>query len=327
MFKSKQHKVSVSTMNITAQSIKNSKLLIAGGQIFPAATRLFYLSRDDISLAWHEITHAVNLIDLSVLVTISFIMVPLLTSCFDVDSEKKPIAYQIASHVSQAAKLAVVVYLFDCIVIALSSLGFHFVTLTNVSTGIAKLLYIMWIAQRVSAFKRYLLSKAISKHPEKLGRAATMDHLVDGLIMGMAGMFLLDVLDVDMGMGITSIFAFGSAGTLVIGLASQNLATMFVNGLVLQTSDRIAEGDHIKFGNGHAGRVKKIGWFQTTLKHYDELETIIPNSELGMERVQNLSRIGKCRVRQTLRFRYEDADAFDALLPDILDEIKKVVQK
>lgn len=127
-----------------------------------------------------------------------------------------------------------------------------------------------------------------------------------------------------MGIGVSSLFAFGSAGTLVLGLASQNLAQMFVNGLTLSTSDRIREGDHIRFGDGTNGKVEKIGWMQTTIKGYDELVEIIPNSQLGMQRVKNLSRIKKCRVRQYLRFKYEDAEKLvEKVLPDILGEIKQ----
>ena len=68
--------------------------------------------------------------------------------------------------------------------------------------------------------------------------------------------------------------------------------------------------------------MEKIGWFQTTLRHYDNLIEIIPNSQLGMQQVTNLSRVKRCQITQQLRFRYEDAEKLDALLPDILEEIK-----
>jgi small-conductance mechanosensitive channel len=64
-----------------------------------------------------------------------------------------------------------------------------------------------------------------------------------------------------------SIFAFGGAVMLKVGLASQNLAIMFVNGLELMASDCIKQGNHIGFGNGNNGQITNIGWFQTTLKH------------------------------------------------------------
>lgn len=102
---------------------------------------------------------------------------------------------------------------------------------------------------------------------------------------------------------------------------------MFVNGMVLTTSDRIEEGDHIKTGNGLTGRVQKIGWFQTTIRHYNEVEEIIPNSELGMQRVSNLSRMKKCQVKQELRVKYEDIDKLETFLPSILEEVKAACPK
>jgi hypothetical protein len=41
-----------------------------------------------------------------------------------------------------------------------------------------------------------------------------------------------------------SIFAFGGAVMLKVGLASQNSATMFVNGLELMALDCIKQGNH-----------------------------------------------------------------------------------
>jgi small-conductance mechanosensitive channel len=311
-------------------TMPSSKLMIAGGKILPVL-QMFAVSREDLQEIYHRLYQAVHPGDLIVLTLVSVGVVPIFSFLFgcgsDGDKPNHSYLYQFASHVSQAAKLAIVVYAFDCMVLVLTSLGFSFSSLSTYSKGFAKILYICWMTQRLSVLKRYLLGRAVSRKPDKLGRAATADRLLDGMLFLMTGFFLLDVLDVDMGVGITSVFAFGSAGTLVIGLASQNLATMFVNGLVLTTSDRIAEGDHIKFGNGNNGKVTKIGWFQTTLKHYDELSEVIPNSELGMQRVTNLSRVKKCRIRQILRFSYDDADTFDTMLPAILEEIKAACPK
>lgn len=294
-----------------------SRLLLAGGSIMPTLEKLA-VSQDDLEQIGRRLYSAVHPGDILVLLFLSLGTVPIARTLFGIPAEKtNSYAYQIASHISQVAKLAILVYIFDCIVVILSTLGFSFKTLTTLSKGFAKILYILWIGWRLSVFKRYLLGRAIA-----LGRASTVDRLMDVFIYMATGFFLMDVLNVDMGVGVTSIFAFGSAGTLVIGLATQNLAAMFVNGLVLTTSDRISEGDHIKTGSGLTGRVNKIGWFQTTLRHYNELEEIIPNNELGMQRVTNLSRVKKCQVKQSLRVAYEDVDKIDQLREDIMKEIK-----
>lgn len=306
---------------ITNETVPGSRLLLAGGSLMPVLNK-FAVTSDEVTVIWRRLLHAIHPGDLFALLLVAFFAVPLGASLLGATPESGSYTYLLMSHLSQAARLGIIVYIFDCFVVIFHSVGFPLSDLTKISKGLTKILYICWIAQRVSVLKRYLLGKAISKNPEKLGRMTTVDQMLDGMIFVITGIFLLDTLDVDMGVGVTSVFAFGSAGTLVIGLASQDLATMFVNGLILHASDRINEGDHIVFGNGNNGQIIKIGWFQTTLKHYDELVEVIPNSELGNQRVTNKSRVQKCRVVQTLRLRYEDVEKFDELLPAILDEIK-----
>ena len=257
-------------------------------------------------------------------------------------------------NVSQLARLSLVMYVVDSIVVMMETLtdvfdpnnddgssnsnnsnnnedvvadGEYYATASSwsvLSGGLGKILYICWLAQRLSVFKRYGLNKIFSKSDDdKTGRVTAIDRLMDGGIIACTFFITLDVLNVDLGMsGITSVFAFSSGLSLVVGLASQNLATMFVNGLLLTTSDRILEGDYIEFKDT-CGQITKIGWFQTTLRHYDEKIEVIPNSDLGMQRVTNLTRVKRCRVKQTLRFHYDAVDKLDVVLPEIIEEIKR----
>lgn len=49
----------------------------------------------------------------------------------------------------------------------------------------------------------------------------------------------------------------------------------------------------------------------------------VPNSQLGMQRVKNLSRVTMCRVQQNLRFHYKDIDKLSKVLVDIVETIKQ----
>jgi small-conductance mechanosensitive channel len=269
----------------------------------------------------------------------------LLSSIFTSDDFLSSYMFHVADHVSQASRLAILVYLVDCLAVLLAGLGFSSPALhhpnTNLSTCFAKILYIAWAAQRMSVFKRYLLGRVIHKQqrlrmmqqqqqngmgtngsthttthggttangngsnnglkrPEigalrrssttggdvkTLGQAAIIDRLVDGLIWVVTGLFLLDILNVEMGVGVSSIFAFGSAGTLVMGLASKDVASMFVSGLTLTTTNHVREGDHVKFGDGTSGQILRIGWMHTTIRGYDELVEVVRhvNNACGME--------------------------------------------
>lgn len=244
------------------------------------------------------------------------------TSLFD-DDFRCSYMFHISNHIAQAARLAILVYMVDCLTVVLTGLGFSFNHLSNLSLGFAKILYIVWAAQRLSVFKRYLLGRAFSRHPGKLGQAAIVDRLMDGIIYIVTGLFLMDILDVEMGVGVSSIFAFGSAGTLVVGLASKDVASMFVSGLTLTTTDHVREGDHVKFGDGTTGQIVRIGWMHTTIRGYDELIEVVPNSVLGMQRVKNISRLNMCQVKENLRLRYDDATKIPQCCADILQEIQQ----
>jgi len=184
-------------------------------------------------------------------------------------------AYLVAVHLSQLAKIAIAIYIIDCLVVALHVLGFSVHNLDRCSRGLAKILYILWVAHRLSVLKRYLISRAVAKAPTKLGRASIFDRLIDGVICVVAGLFLCDILEVEMGMAVSSMFAFGSAGTIIFGLASKDVAAMFVSGLALSMSDRMNEGDEVKFGDGTCGFIHKFGWMQTTIRGYNNLLQVV----------------------------------------------------
>lgn len=320
-------RTSMLTINETLSNMTTTAILMKGGQFVPILQKLA-VSREDfhrVSLRLLEAVHPGDVLFLSIL---GWAAVPLFALFFRWIGNHKltfheSYLYQFADHISQAAKIALLVYIANCCIVILNSLGFIFSHVTELSQGITKILYIAWGAQRLSVFKRYILGRAVSRKPDKLGRAFLVDRLADGIIYVVTGLFLLDILDVQMGVGVSSIFAFGSAGTLVVGLASRDVAAMFVSGLTLSTSDRIQEGDNIRFGDGTSGRIESIGWMQTTIRGYDELIEVVPNSELGMQRVKNISRVTKCQVKQTLRIRYEDVDKIPQLEEDILAEIKE----
>lgn len=228
----------------------------------------------------------------------------------------------LVSHVQQIAQLATLVYLADIIVVALVSIGFDFARLSVFSLGFARILYVGWIAQRLSVLKTYFFSQAAENSPHKLGQLGLIDKFVDVVLYICTGFMLMDILDVQMGVGLSSVFAFGSAGTLMVGLASRDLADMFINGVAMTTADRVREGDCVTFGDGTEGQIQKIGWMQTTVRHYDNLVEVIPNSTLGMQRVINLSRVKKCQVKVNLRFKFKDGNVLQDVAKDILEEIK-----
>ena len=68
----------------------------------------------------------------------------------------------------------------------------------------------------------------------------------------------------------------------------------------------------------------KIGLVDTEIVGYDNISIKIPNSQLTVSRVSNLSRISLSRVYQTMRFQYADLDK----LPNVLEDVKaKIISR
>jgi MscS family membrane protein len=252
--------------------------------------------------------------------------------------------------ISQAAWLALVVYGVDIVVVTLVLTGVLNIEKWKVlSVGMAKILYTLWGASRLCVYKHLAIhrwsrrvlvrsesmvssasiSSSASNDKQQIQKAQAMlenveliDKFFDAAVYLCTGFILLDVLDVEMGVGLTSVFAFGSLGTVMVGLASKDIATMFINGLALGLSNRVREGDLVKFGDGTSGKIKKMGWLQTQIEHYNNQTEIIPNSVLGTQRVINLSRTKQCQLCVTLKFRYADCDKLTAVCASILEEIQ-----
>jgi small-conductance mechanosensitive channel len=121
----------------------------------------------------------------------------------------------------------------------------------------------------------------------------------------------------------SSIIALGSAGTMLLGWAARDWAAMLFAGITLSLSNRVQEGNEIAFvDSGMSGFIHHIGWMQTTIRGYNEIFTVVPNTQLVTQRVRNISRTFRCQVKENLRICYKDAHKLRAFLPDVLNEIK-----
>ena len=82
-------------------------------------------------------------------------------------------------------------------------------------------------------------------------------------------------------------FAFlGGALAIGVGFGTQNLIRNFISGLLIQAEKPIRVGDVVDVG-GIQGTVTGIGLRSSTIRHWDGIETIIPNSVLLENNVTN----------------------------------------
>lgn len=226
---------------------------------------------------------AIHPLDIFVFVIIGYCTVPFFGFIYSTYlNDDKEIVYPysqsymrwIANFISEGAKIALAIYFFDCIILIAIGLGLYVYQVEKLSRVLAKIVYLVWLARRFAVVKRHFLNKTFivnTNKPDKLGRISIIDRLIDGILFACTAFLLLEILDMEMGSGIKNMFAFGSVGTLIVGLASRDIASMFVNGLALSTTNRISEGDEIKFGDGTTGIVQKIGWIHTSIRNYDNI--------------------------------------------------------
>lgn len=251
-------------------------------------------------------------------------------------SSKRPFQesflYYFADHLSQAGKIAALVYGLDCIAIALETIGFSHVTMF--SPYIAKAIYTLWIFMRFNKLKRFLVFKSFGvsnvqedgNHPSmrgRLARAKIVNRILELLCLAGCFFVMIDVLKIKSGVTLKSLFAVSGASTVIFSFAVKDVASEIVSGLALQASDKVYEGEKVLFGNGLKGIVDRIGLFETLIRDSSEMVTAVPNKELSNQRLTNISRNKFSQVKQKIHFAYSDLNKLPWLLREIRREIEQ----
>ena len=175
--------------------------------------------------------------------------------------------FYIANLATEVFQRACLVYLIDCLVIVADIVDPRLeIAHHELSLKFAKIIYSIWASTRLMAFKRYLLCMAAKRPETKLGKVGLYDRILDILILFCLILAILDILRVEVGPGLASLFAFGGVGTLVLTLASKDLAHQLVCGVVVSTSENFYIGDHIRLGNDTRGAIDYIGWLYTDVR-------------------------------------------------------------
>ena len=165
--------------------------------------------------------------------------------------------YKIPQAIGQAAQIGGIVYAVDVLTVVLGVLGIKVPKDFNVCT--AMIMYLLWGAYRLARFKRYLI--------EKRGKAGILNTIGNGVIAIVAALGVLDILSVETGLAVQSLFAFGSAGTLIVSLGSQNLASQIVNGLAIASTGMFYENEKVVIGSERViGTVQRIGLMTTDIR-------------------------------------------------------------
>lgn len=312
------------------------------GQIAPIVESLM-LSRDEIHKVIQQVTDVLSAVDLAVLFAFGWLLVPYTRIIYDFVNTKTVVPtkeekdttdtsteeneenhfestylFFVVDHLKQIARLALLVYACDCVVVAVEAVGYK----ADIASKVfAKILYTYWLARRAASFKRYILARVLEKAPKNCDKIKFINRILDCMVYALLFVKILEYLSVETGMALGSIFALGSTGTLIISLGSQEIAKNVVYGVEMAASDRFYEGDNVHFGDGTKGYIVKMGFLRTKVRTYDGQVLDIPNTQLGGNRVTNISRTHSCRVITKLRFEYKDIQE----LPPVLEAVKEEI--
>eukprot|EP00804_Cyclotella_cryptica_P012990 CCRYP_002324-RC/>CCRYP_002324-RC protein AED:0.11 eAED:0.11 QI:227/1/1/1/1/1/7/165/529 len=230
--------------------------------------------------------------------------------------------FHVVDHVSQASQIGFAVAVVDSVAHVMKLMGFTFQGWVDNSARLfSKVIYSGWITLRLTVLKRFILRKTLP-NPGDMGKLEVVDDLLNGAFYLIWLFHMLDYFEVQTGLAIKSLFSVGATGTLVFGLASKDLASQLVSGLTLHLSEKMFEGDEVRFSDGTSGKIEHMGWMETQIRNSDELAVRIPNTQLAGQRVYNLSRTPRSQVKQTLRISYDDAPKIPKLLDNIKEEIR-----
>jgi glycosyltransferase involved in cell wall biosynthesis len=197
--------------------------------------------------------------------------------------------HKIALVIEQFGRLQSTLYLSDVLLVFLKILNFDFVVKYQAQRIAGSIIFSTWLARNLSRIKFHYLSNGIPSWSISAIRRRQRQEIstnnnnnttnkplgtynrfankiLDVLIYLCAFLAVIDLLGIQIGFAITSIFGLGSFGTLVLSLASKDVAAEFVGGLMIQSSNFFEEGESVILQDGVTGVVVKIGWLVSQVR-------------------------------------------------------------
>lgn len=107
------------------------------------------------------------------------------------------------------------------------------------------------------------------------------------------------------GVHLSALFAAGAIFAVGLGFAMQTITENFVSGLILLVERSIRPGDVLELGDDIV-KVRRMYIRSTVVETLDDLDVIVPNSDLVQGRVRNLTYLDKIyRVTTTVGVHYQ----------------------
>jgi small conductance mechanosensitive channel len=137
-----------------------------------------------------------------------------------------------------------------------------------------------WVAGKLKRGTRHALERASVD-------AALVPYLSGGVYYAALTVVVIAVLGL-FGIQTTSVIAVLGAASLAVGLAMQGTLSNFAAGVMLLAFRPFGLGNFVEVA-GVAGSVKEIGIFTTTLNTPDNVQILVPNSQVYGSTIKNYS--------------------------------------
>jgi len=125
------------------------------------------------------------------------------------------------------------------------------------------------------------------------------------------------------GVHISAILAFSSAGGLVVGFAAKDLLSNIFGGFMIYIDKPFKIGDWIRSPDKEIeGTVKNIGWRQTQIMTFANRPLYIPNSIFANIVVENPSRMTHRRIKENIGIRYIDVSKMAKITQDVIQMLE-----
>ncbi len=164
-----------------------------------------------------------------------------------------------------------------------------------------------------------------------LARAKRVDEMLRGFFASLVQYLVIAITVIavlnSFGVQTASLIAVLGAAGLAIGLALQGTLSNVAAGVMLLIFRPFKVGDYIE-GGGQAGTVKDVSLFTTELATPDNVQIIVPNSQLWGTAIKNYSFHDTRRLDLALGCGYEDdLDKALALMQTVAQEDSRVLSE
>lgn len=223
------------------------------------------------------------------------------------------LARRVMLHIGHAAALCALAILIRIYAIqALHDFGFSDLPdrAVNLLTGIAVVVIVIW--------HLFLFIDLMEHRQIRKGNDPTTARLISRIFKVLVVLFFLLIFGDRLGITVSGLLAFGGFGGIVVGMASKDVLSNLMSGIMLFYNREFEPGDWISSPDRNIqGTVQEIGWRITKIMTFEHRPLYVPNSLFSSISVENPGRMSHRRIKASIGVRYEDASVVGAIVTDI----------